>query len=480
MAISVNTAWEVRPNNGLDTNGGGFVQGATGTDWSQQNSPQYAVTDGVTAGTTTIISATANFGTDVVGNIMYVQGGTGSVTAGWYQITVRTNSTTVTVDRSTGLTAGTGVTLRIGGALLTISKALAVNTNSNIIFVKAEVTIVRTASLSLNNSLVPATNLPPNQLIGYTTTRGDNGQVTIQESTNASIQAIDGSGANGWVIRNFSVDCNNLSDSRGIRVAALSLVQNCKVTNYKALGIYSGGRNTIMQNEVSNGTGATAGIWLAGANSTALFNYVHDSSNPGIQSDSAQAVICHNICETLTGGNSWGIIALSDSSFVMNNVCYACGADGIVINGTGVSGQVGIFLNNILVSNTTFGLRATTIGSGRFPNYDGNAYYNNTSGTRSNLDDVGGTNPINAANPYTNVHDVILTGDPFTNAAGGDFTLNTTAGAGAACRAAGLPSTIAGATGTGYPDLGVFQHPDPAATPGKVMVLSGMLGGFRG
>src|SRR3989344_5109514 len=118
MALSANTIFEVRTS-GSDTNGGGFVTGASGTDWSQQNAAQYAVTDGVTAGTTTITSATANFGTDVVGNIMYVEGGTGAVAAGFYQITARASSTSITVDRSTGLTAGTGVTLNIGGALAT-------------------------------------------------------------------------------------------------------------------------------------------------------------------------------------------------------------------------------------------------------------------------------------------------------------------------------------------------------------------------
>lgn len=107
MPIGAACVWEVRTT-GNDTNGGGYAGG--GTDWSQQDAAQYSVTDGVTAGTTTITSATANFGTDVVGNVMYVQGGSGSITAGWYQIVSRTNSTTIVVDRSTGLTAGTGVT----------------------------------------------------------------------------------------------------------------------------------------------------------------------------------------------------------------------------------------------------------------------------------------------------------------------------------------------------------------------------------
>lgn len=136
MALNAAIVWEVRTT-GADTNGGGFKTGATGTDWSQQNAAQYAVTDGVTAGTTTITSITANFGTDVVGNVIYVAGGTGSVAAGWYEIISRTNSTTIVVDRSTGLTAGTGVTLNIGGALASPGQASALGVDGNKYYIKA-------------------------------------------------------------------------------------------------------------------------------------------------------------------------------------------------------------------------------------------------------------------------------------------------------------------------------------------------------
>ena len=59
-----------------------------------------------------------------------------------------------------------------------------------------------------------------------------------------------------------------------------------------------------------------------------------------------------------------------------------------------------------------------------------NAYYNNTNGARNDYP--------------TFATDVTLTADPFTNDAGGVFTLNTTAGGGAACKAAGFQSTLLG------------------------------------
>src|ERR1041385_4429179 len=113
MSISALTVWEVRPTNGANTNGGGFVSGAAGTDYSQQNAKNtvgnnISTTDAVANGTTTITSATASFTSAIVGNIIYLQGGSGSLTAGWYQVTTFTNSTTIVVDRT--VASGTGIT----------------------------------------------------------------------------------------------------------------------------------------------------------------------------------------------------------------------------------------------------------------------------------------------------------------------------------------------------------------------------------
>ena len=169
MAIGATCVWEVRTG-GSDTNGGGYTSG--GTDWSQQDAAQYSVTDGVTAGTTTITSATASFGTDVVGNVMYVEGGTGAVAAGWYQIISRTNATTIVVDRSTGLTAGTGVTLKIGGAFATPGRVPAVAVTGNYVWIKSGTYTITTSTAGPAGPV----NFTSNILViveGYQTTRGD-------------------------------------------------------------------------------------------------------------------------------------------------------------------------------------------------------------------------------------------------------------------------------------------------------------------
>ena len=100
--------------------------------------------------------------------------------------------------------------------------------------------------------------------------------------------------------------------------------------------------------------------------------------------------------------------------------------------------------------------------------WDGNAYWNNTTGARNNGDSTAAPNNVNA---YTNVYDKILSGTPYNS---GVFTLNNTAGAGADCRGTAVPTTIGGdatscdmgaiqATASGSAG-GLFRNPSLAGT----------------
>jgi len=68
------------------------------------------------------------------------------------------------------------------------------------------------------------------------------------------------------------------------------------------------------------------------------------------------------------------------------------------------------------------------------------------------------------------INKIALTADPFTNAAGGDFTLNNTSGGGALCRAAGA----------GGLDLGASQTAAAGGGGGGLLTHPGMSGGIRG
>jgi hypothetical protein len=78
----------------------------------------------------------------------------------------------------------------------------------------------------------------------------------------------------------------------------------------------------------------------------------------------------------------------------------------------------------------------------------------------------------NACNPtgsgfYNNwpagVGDITLSANPFTNGASNDFSLNSTAGGGAAVKAAGFPGVL-NSGGTGFIDLGALQVQASGAT----------------
>lgn len=58
-----------------------------------------------------------------------------------------------------------------------------------------------------------------------------------------------------------------------------------------------------------------------------------------------------------------------------------------------------------------------------------------------------------------NIGFISLSADPFTNASGGDFSLNNNGGGGASLRGLSLafPTTI---STTAYPDVGAVQHQD--------------------
>lgn len=452
MAISAATVWEVR-STGSNTNGGGFKAGASGTDWTQQDAAQYSVTDGVTAGTTTITSATANFGTDVVGNIMYVQGGTGSVTAGWYEITARSNSTTVTVDRSTGLTAGTGVTLKIGGGLATLQQAITNHIGSNKIYIKASATYTFTATITPTSGTSDA----PTQLIGYTTTRGDGGQTTLQNSS-GSYNLVTNSGNYIWY-KNLILDANSLSSycvSHGSGNDVL--YDNVTAKSFTGFGfVIATGR--VLQTRcvcTANAGGATTGFYAADGGITYVDCIAHTLTCPGYYCTNAFAVqFIRCIAAHCTGSTSDGFFLNSLGLKMFTNcIAYKCGRDGIRLATAGVS-NVFFMKNCILVSNgnsggtnaaTAYGINnqtGTTSLSSEMP-ADYNFYYNNKTGARLNFP--------------TGTHDVTLTGDPFVDGTNGNFALNSTASAGAAVRGAGYPGVLV--SSTGYMDGGAFQHQD--------------------
>jgi hypothetical protein len=452
MALSAATVWEVRTD-GNDTNGGAFVTGASGTDWSQQAAAQYSVTDAVTDGTTTITSATANFGTDVVGNLLYITGGTGSIAASRYQITARNSASSITVDRSTGLSAGTGATLKIGGALATPGGQLGQVVGENIVFIKYNATAIALTTASENVAGGPfscASSLSDIRVIGYDTTRTvantDANRPTVKAGANSTaIFTVSGGSTRGVIARNLIAHANAFTSCTGFRDNGVDreLVENCKAIDCATGFAFTGGITCLVINCESTGhttAGFSGGSMLIGC-------YAHDGTAVGFTGSDCR--FC--IADSNSGASTDGFVSSAFGNNFVGCTSYNSGRHGFNLSAT--TGRAARGVGLLAYGNGGYGFEcgaATVLRN--------HAAGSNTSGN------VNGS-PIQLTTL------VALTADPFTNGAGGNFALNSTAGGGAACRAAGFPGAFPGGTTTGYQDIGAAQHQDAGGSGGGPLVI---------
>lgn len=456
MSLPTTAVWEVRPGTGSDTNGGGFDIIGTGTDYSQQNSKNssgnnISTTDAVAVGTTTLTSATASFTSAIVGNIIYLSGS--GITTGWYDVITYTNGTTVILDRSPG--TGTGLTMNIGGALATIEQAY-INANTvsgggNFIYVKATASYTITSSLTLQGQ-----NDFPLFFIGYTTTRGDGGQVTWTTATNSTPLVVMGVGNQfNWLFENFIFSNTAGTSANGfdgglVGQNYLIRFKNCKFTGFVTAialdyvnGVHFNASCIFIENCEITGC-SSHGVGLSGSNFL-IGCYIHDNGGDGVHitstnSGTSASGACHfERCVIYNNtGNGIFMDQQNPSTQIMtwpqviNCGIVANGGDGIQLNsGAGNNFNAFILVNNIIESQGGYGINNVHSGSGYIQ-----IQYNNAFGS-------GGT--ANASGKYNNLPisatDINLTAEAFTTV-GSNWTLNSTSGGGAACKAVGFPSSI--------------------------------------
>lgn len=272
--------------------------------------------------------------------------------------------------------------------------------------------------------------------------------ITTNSGTKTSTAMGDASPtANGVLIKNCTID----GLQRGYDNSSSSIygaIIGCEIKNCVGAGIYDNGPSKLT---------------IAGC-------YIHDNGANGCHFPitSGEYFITRCIFDTNTGDgiNTANAAAASPPMTIFNCTFYGNTGDGIDLSGMTLSTNCDFTIrNNIFSQNGNYGIRGVSNNDFAMMDYDYNAFYSNTSGALLNV--------------TAGSHDVTLSGDPFTNAASGDFSLNNTAGAGAACRAVGFPGAFPGATTTGYLDIGAVQHADPAGG-GGLLTHPGMSGGMRG
>jgi hypothetical protein len=444
MAISANTVWEVRTT-GSDNNGGGFVAGASGTDYSQQDSAQYSGTDLMvdTVTNTKVTSASHSFVAADVGNILRITAGTG-YTAGAYQI-VSVASSAATLDRSPGATGITGGSYIVGGALASPGMASSFKVANNTIYIKSGTYSISTTSFNVSGGKIYDNSGATWE--GYGSTRGDLGTAPVLQAGVINISNLFEAAANTVIVRNLISDANNKANSGYCFYSGSGRVTlyKCVAKNWptgSSAGFYLVSNGGLLISCIATG-GASGSGGGFNINAAAVLIACESYSNAciGFNSISSGAVLIDCLSYSNTGASTDGFSILGNSC-ITNCVAYGNGRDGFRITST--TAGTGL-LNCIAEGNAGWGFSGG--GSTRpLVALFNCAGYNNTSG---NVDTTNLTG--------TNSGFQTLTGSPFVATASNNFALNKTAGAGALCRATGMPGIFPRGMTTGYLDIGAAQ-----------------------
>jgi hypothetical protein len=439
MAFAATAVIEVRTT-GSDTQcAGGFNPARGGTDYSQQDAAQ--ATGTVTSSSTTVTATTGIFTSAMVGN--YITDGTT-----FKEITAFTSSLVVTVDSAPSWTAAT---VYVGGALASPGKAGSVHVSGNTIWIKSGTYSITSATANVAGgcvSLTVGTAAGATRLAGYGMTRGDNGTKPLLQAGSISAFTIV-LGANATVAENVAVDGASKTTSAGFSVVAR--VYRCKASNCTNRGFATIGLAIYCE-----ATGCSSGN--AFLNSTCFGCEAHGNTSTPFFGGTCSDCLSYNN----TGANTDGFSNNGNSINFQNCTAFGNGRSGFNLTGTAVHSEC---INCVSVGNTAFGF-TTVIDGGLLLNC---AAYNNTSGA---------TNGFNGTNDFGSSGLITLTTDPFVASASANFALNSTAGGGAACRAAGVIGAFPAGTTTGYQDVGAAQHQDSGSGGGLIRV--GMQGGFGG
>lgn len=476
MAISSTTVWEARTT-GLSTNGGGFdpVTGAGATDYSLQDSPQLALVDIAIADntTTTITSATGGFTSAMVGNIIYLTGGTGGTLATQRrEITAVTDSNTATVDQAPApSSAVTGVTGNLGGALSAPWDVYSSTAGSNsfvlgnILYIKSG---IYTRTTTWFGKSLPSTTTITNRvyIVGYDTNRNlyntDANRPEITTSTN-SIVLFTGALmlSQYFFVRNLVFSNTAITKGSGVTNttnASGCYWINCKFTGF-SIGLAGGSSSNTQVNaflincEITN---CSTGV-SAGTNSGAWSFwgcYIHDNASTGITSGSSSASIgAINSIIVNNGGAGISFSATSamptlslQESIVANNttsqILYS------VLSDPPTSNVNPSFIRSCVIWGGQYGIRH--VSSGAYVLIDltiSRYFYKNA---------IGGASIANLSNTDSVDTDIILTEDPFIDSANRDYRLNKKSGGGLLCR--GIYYALPGLESfPSYVDLGSYK-----------------------
>ena len=422
MALSTSMVFEFRAN-GTSNGGGGFVTGASGTDYSQQDSVQIARTDLVIDATTDtdITSAATPFTTAEVGNLINITAGTG-FTVARYEITA-VAAGVCTLDSAVGTLGSTGGSGSMGGAMtLNDYNITPVSLNGQIAYIANDATHTLTAAIALNTTTTSGKIL----VEGYNTTRGDSPTGSSRPLVAAGAYAVDIESQFLWVNFRFtgtSTAIVGTSSSRRGGLYNVSINNSSGTASRDAFDVPTGSNYIAAHCELQSVNGFAV---VAGGDTHLYGCYIHDSDVGVLGNSSYTMSMSHCIIDTCSEGVGSDTADLYAS--ITNTTIYNC------TKGVDLDEWEGIFMDNIIDSCTTgFEVDAVSFGI-----IDYNNWSNNTA-------------DISVASKGANA----TSGAPgFADAPNGNFA------PGAGVKATSSLGAFPGGLTTGYLDQGAVQHQD--------------------
>ncbi len=351
MAISAGAVWRVRIGGSNTLCSGLFdptVVGA-GTDYTEQDTAQLALTDLASATPyTTITSAVGGFTAAMVGNGIYIASGTG-FTAGRYVITGYTSGNSVVLDRACATASASGGVAKVGGAMAKMTSVRPFAAAGNTILVRGQgandpidIDYQESVYADFSNLTIIGYNGRPKighlgiLINGFTGGFARNLsfiQSSPGSTTYGAIIAGAGAAAEDCIFDSGGNDAtqvtaaslyrcsviNTGAQTSGTRPAVVGgaypgqVIDSCIIKDQRAAGVGADAKNitvinSVIQNNVGDGITLTGGIIATlGTLTSVRNNTIHGNGGHGISVAYPTSIIGQNVITGHTGSGKYAI-----------------------------------------------------------------------------------------------------------------------------------------------------------------------------
>lgn len=481
MAISNGGYFEVDAATGDDSLNAGYfnADGAgAGTDYSLPANGPLSFTD-------LVIDATSNLKVKSSGtaattawfrNGLRITAGSG-FTTGLYEVTNTAidGSGFVTLDRACGTVSSSGGTGRLGGPLASIGGQAAVmgaTDSGHLVYLKYNASSyahTSTANVAGGRWAKAGAGI---RIVGYNTTRtlhntDANRPTLISSSNSMTIVTMGATGVNGLANLIFDNTNSNTSMTQASLGGALAWVRNCKFKGSTTTGLSISAAYSWIEDVWFDANSGTSALTVSSSSAIARIRVTSCTATDGvvINNTAVQTAVDDSVIEGFSGGTAaWNVqSATGRALFRRCSGRVTGGSDTSVFRFNSVN--AGVLFEHCIAAGATGTGKGFLLASGSQPE----VHIRNCAGYNNN-----GGNYDASTGEVTNF--VALSADPWTNAGGGDFSLNNTAGGGAAAR--GIVYSFPGtSTYASYQDGGAVQHQDAGAGGGLRLAGHGGLAG---